>query len=217
MSSPTHHKRHQHHFFDLNQQYDSSQLGMWLFLLTEILFFGGLFLAYALYRGMYPDAFADASRQLDILLGGINTAVLIASSFTMVLAVHAAKTSQRNKTTLYLLSTFVLGAVFMVIKYFEYSAKFEHHLVPGPNFAFAGGNLPGHELFYSLYFGMTGLHAFHMIIGMIYLLVLAHKSHHYGSYDKDWNTPVDMVGLYWHFVDIVWIFLFPFLYLIERP
>jgi len=205
----------QHHFADLEQQYDASSLGMWVFLVTEILFFGGIFLGYAVYRTMYPDAFALASRALSIKLGAFNTAVLISSSFTMVMAVQAAKRGKQKQIVWNLIFTFLLGFAFMVVKYFEYSAKFAHHLVPGHHFAFGGYEGAGPEIFFSFYFGMTGLHAFHMIIGMVYLLVLA-KQASSSRFTAAYNTPVDMVGLYWHFVDIAWIFIFPMLYLIDR-
>jgi cytochrome c oxidase subunit 3 len=190
---------------------------MWMFLVQEILFFGGVFTAYLVYRMQNATAFAHASHDLDLKLGLVNTAVLIASSFTMVMAVHASSLSRRKSTILWLLGTMALGSVFLGIKVIEYSEKFAHHLVPGPHFAWHGapGESPGVEMFFSLYFAMTGLHALHMIIGIGLLawLVLAAAR---GRYDHGYNTPVDMVGLYWHFVDIVWIFLFPLLYLIGR-
>lgn len=205
----------QHHFKDLGQQYSASSFGMWLFLLTEVLFFGGLFTGYIVYRIAYPEGFAAASHHLDILLGGINTAVLISSSLTMVLAVHAARLGQKNRIAGWLAATIGLGLVFLVIKAVEYSHKFHEHLVPGRHFQFHGYDGPGTQLFFSFYFAMTGLHALHMVIGMIILAVLLIKARQ-GRYTTEYNTPVDMMGLYWHFVDIIWIFLFPLLYLIGR-
>ena len=202
-----------HHFADLKQQYFAANLGMWLFLVTEILFFGGIFLGYALYRGMYPEAFALASAKLSMPLGAFNTVVLISSSFTMVLAVSAAQGGHKKETIRNLFLTIALGFVFLIVKFFEYRAKFAHHLVPGKHFEFHGHSGFGAEIFYSFYFGMTGLHALHMIIGMIILGILVYQAGK-GRFTREYNTPVDMTGLYWHFVDIVWIFLFPLLYLI---
>jgi cytochrome c oxidase subunit 3 len=190
---------------------------MWMFLVQEILFFGGVFTAYLVYRMQNATAFAHASHDLDIRLGLINTAALIASSFTMVMAVHASALARRKATIGWLVATIVLGSVFLGIKVVEYREKFAHHLVPGAGFVWPGGagEAPGAEMFFSLYFVMTGLHALHMIIGvglLAWLVWLAWK----GRFDGGYNVPVDMVGLYWHFVDIVWIFLFPLLYLIGR-
>jgi cytochrome c oxidase subunit 3 len=204
-----------HHFEDLEQQREAHTLGMWAFLITEILFFGGLFAAYVVYRTAYPEAFANASNQLDARLGGINTAVLIGSSFTMVLAVHAAERRRKRAIFGWLWATVVLGTVFLGVKYVEYSHKWEHHLIPGPNFLFEGQPGGSEQLFFALYFAMTGLHAFHMVIGagvLIWLSVLALK----GRFDLPGRNAVEMAGLYWHFVDLVWIFLFPLLYLLGR-
>ncbi len=205
-----------HHFTSLKQQYESAQLGMWSFMLTEIMMFGGLFMVYIVGRYRYLDAFVDGSHHLSIGLGGFNTVVLIVSSLTMALAVHAAQEGHQKKTFKWLMATLFFGAVFLGVKYIEYSAKFEHHTVPGDNFEWHGYADPRHvELFYGIYFVMTGLHAIHMVIGgglLIWLMMLNHK----GRFTKEYNTPVEMVGLYWHFVDIVWIFLFPLLYLIGR-
>jgi len=210
------HPRLQHHFDNLDQQFEASALGMWLFLVTEILFFGGLFLAYLVYRIAYPEAFAEASHELDVVLGGINTAVLIASSLTMAMAVWSAQLGKRSGQMLFLALTIGLGLVFLGIKAVEYSHKFEHGLVPGPNFRFESARNPvPAQLFFSLYFVMTGLHAVHMIVGigiMTVLFVMAFK----GRFTRAYHTPVEVSGLYWHFVDSVWIFLFPLLYLIDR-
>jgi cytochrome c oxidase subunit III len=218
--APVHHPRLQHHFDSMEQQKESSTLGMWTFLLTEIMFFGGLFLLYTVYRVMYPVAFGYASRQLDIAWGFINTLVLIGSSLTMALGVHAAAKGARRVTAGWLLATVLLGSVFLGVKVVEYQHKFEHHLVPGAGrFAPDPEHIPiehqhGAEMYFSLYFAMTGLHAFHMILGMPALLILAVMAYR-GSFSPSYYTPVELFGLYWHFVDIVWIFLFPLLYLIE--
>jgi cytochrome c oxidase subunit III len=212
----TQHPRLQHHFDNLDQQFEASALGMWVFLVTEILFFGGLFTAYMVYRLAYPEAFAEASHELDVVLGGVNTAVLIGSSLTMAMAVWSAQLGRRGGQLLFLVLTIALGLAFLGIKAVEYSHKFEHHLVPGPDFRFESARDPIHtQLFFSLYFVMTGLHALHMVIGiglMAVLFVMAFK----GRFTKAYHTPVEISGLYWHFVDIVWIFLFPLLYLIDR-
>lgn len=248
--SAHHHPALAHHFQDLDQQKDATWLAMWVFLATEIMFFGGLFLAYVIYRSSYPDAFAIASNALNANMGLGNTFVLIISSFTMAMSVYSAQMAQTGRLVVFLILTLILGCTFLGVKYFEYKDKFESHLVPGRHFDFAhhhdpktGYLLPGahgesankpaessasHEggihsekarreiqIFFSLYFAMTGLHAFHMIIGaglLIWLVVLALK----GRFSKEYNSPVELVGLYWHFVDIVWIFLFPLLYLIGR-
>ncbi len=205
----------QHHFDDLGQQKEAATLGMWLFLSTEVLFFGGLFAAYLLYRVWYPDVFGEASRTLDITLGSVNTLVLIGSSLTMALAVHAAATGERRALMIFIVLTMVLGGIFLGIKGVEYYDKIVHHHVPGPSFHFEGATPERAQLFFSLYFAMTGLHALHMVIGlgiMATILVMAWR----GRFSATWHTPVEISGLYWHFVDIIWIFLFPLLYLVDR-
>ena len=188
---------------------------MWVFLLTEILFFGGLFIVYTIYRVWYPEAFTAASHHLDIPLGTINTAVLIGSSLTMALAVHSAQLNSRKGIMIFIALTMVLGSVFLGIKMVEYSHKFHEHLVPGPNFVFEPQLARPAQIFFSLYFMMTGLHALHMVVGMglmTWMLIWAYN----GTLGDGYYSPVEIVGLSWHFVDIVWIFLFPLLYLIGR-
>jgi len=209
-----HHPALQHHFDNLEQQQDAATFGMWVFLVTEVLFFGGMFMAYTLYRYWYPDGWVAASHHLNVLLGAFNTAVLIGSSLTMALAVRAGQLGERRGQVLFLVLTILLGAVFLGVKVVEYADKFEHHLVPGPNFLFDDARYarPA-QIFFSVYFAMTGMHALHMIIGLgllTWLLLNAIK----GRFTREWNTPVEVVGLYWHFVDIIWIFLFPLLYLV---
>ena len=202
-----------HQFDDAEQQRQAGALGMWVFLVTEIMFFGGLFTGYTVYRSAYPAAFAAASHELDTLIGTINTAVLIASSLTMALAVHASQTGRRRSLLGSLLATMALGTVFLALKAVEYAHKFAHHLVPGPSFAFHGPDPAHAQLFFSFYFVMTGMHALHMVIGlglMTYLVVAARR----GRFSPEYNNPVVVGGLYWHFVDIVWIFLYPLLYLV---
>ncbi len=188
---------------------------MWVFLLTEIMFFGGLFTGYAVYRSLYAVAFAAGSHHLDLVLGSINTAVLISSSLTMVLAVHAAQVGQRKLLVGFLLLTMLLGLVFLGLKAVEYLHKFKDHLVPGSGFLYEGAHTRQVQLFFSFYFGMTGMHALHMIMGIGLLIVLAWLAWR-DRFSPTYYTPIESVGLYWHFVDIVWIFLFPLLYLIGR-
>ncbi len=268
-----------HHFDNMEQQREAGTLGMWAFLITEIMFFGGLFLVYILYRSYYPKEFAAGSHELDVLLGGINTAVLICSSLTMALAVYFAQIGSRRLQVIFLVLTMILGAGFLGIKAVEYKAKFEHHLFPGQGFKWGhdeggleqkGGSYtagrrpetvgttgtgqpqgpPGEEaqprpeqtpanepnapsgpkypevqgegiqpdkvqMFFWIYFAMTGLHALHMIIGLGIMAVLTVMAHR-GRFSPEYHAPVEISGLYWHFVDIVWIFLFPLLYLIGR-
>ena len=204
-----------HHFDSLAQQSDATTLGMWVFLVTEVLFFGGLFATYMIYRSWYPDAFAAASHELDVTLGTINTVVLITSSLTMALAVHAAQLGQRKPLMLFLILTMILGAAFLGIKSVEYYHKFAEHHVPGPDFVFEQEHIRHAQIFFSLYFVMTGLHAIHMIIGIGIMLVMLKWAWN-GTITAEYASPIEISGLYWHFVDIVWIFLFPLLYLIGR-
>jgi cytochrome c oxidase subunit III len=204
-----------HHFESLDQQKEAATLGMWVFLATEVLFFGGLFAAYTIYRSWYPAAFAAASHELDIVLGGINTVVLITSSLTMALAVHAAESGERRLVLWFLVATMALGATFLGIKGVEYYHKFVEHHVPGATFQFEKEYARHAQIFFSLYFIMTGLHAVHMIIGIAVLLVMWLWAWR-GGITAEYAAPIEISGLYWHFVDIVWIFLFPLLYLIGR-
>ena len=216
-----------HHFADLHQQKEAASLGMWVFIVQEVLFFGGLFGAYAVYRSQYPDAFAAGSHHLSWGIGFFNTLVLIASSLTMAMAVFSAATGRRSRIVLYLLLTILLGSVFLGVKYFEYGEKIRPCLgdgphagclVPGARFDAASLHVEGDvgrqaQIYYSFYFGMTGLHALHMVIGIPIIAVVASMAWR-GRFSPEWHTPVELTGLYWHFVDIVWIFLFPLLYLI---
>jgi cytochrome c oxidase subunit 3 len=204
-----------HHFDNLAQQSEAATLGMWVFLVTEVLFFGGLFLVYTVYRAWYPDAFAAASHDLDVTLGTINTAVLITSSLTMALAVHAAQLGQRKLVMTFLVVTMLLGATFLGIKSVEYYHKFVEHLIPGPGFQFEKEHIRHAQIFFSLYFVMTGLHALHMIIGLGIMSWMLWWSWR-GTITAEYYSPIEISGLYWHFVDIVWIFLFPLLYLLGR-
>jgi len=205
----------QHHFDSFDQQQEASYFGMWLFLAQEVMFFGGLFTAYIVYRTEHTFAFTLGSRELDVQLGVINTAVLIGSSLTMALAVWAAQTGRRKAIVAFMILTILLGGVFLGIKTVEYSAKWEHHLVPGPNFHWEGSQGNRVEMFFNLYFVMTGLHALHMIIGMVIMAVACWWAWR-GAFTPENHNFIEGLGLYWHFVDIVWIFLFPLLYLLGR-
>ena len=213
--SPVADARLQHHFDTLEQQQHAATLGMWVFLMTEVLFFGGLFLTYTLYRMWYPDMFLEAHRHLNIPLGAANTIVLIGSSLTMAMAVRSAQLGERSKLVIFMILTMILGAVFLGIKGIEYTDKINHHLVPGPNFAFPAPWTQQAQLYFSLYFAMTGLHALHMSVGLGIMAVMTVWSWQ-GRFSPEYYTPIEITGLYWHFVDIVWIFLFPLLYLVHR-
>jgi len=222
-------------FKTLEQQKETATLGMWIFLVTEILFFGGLFMTYTISRRAFPLAFGLGGNKLDLALGAVNTIVLILSSFTMAMAVWSAQTSKKKLVTIFLILTLALGCVFLGVKVVEYKQKFDHHLIPGHGFDMSyhsenateaeevanalkteDPGLNAHaQLYFSLYFGMTGLHALHMVVGAGLLLWLIFQSMK-GRFDANYNTPVEIIGLYWHFVDIVWIYLFPLLYLINR-
>ena len=199
-------------FDDIDQQHEAAKFGMWVFLATEVLFFGGLFLSYTVYRYLYPEAFAAASRHTEVILGGANTAILLFSSTLMALAVRAAQLGRRKHLVWLLLATAFFGILFMGVKAFEYYKDIINHLVPGANFQWHEANRGAAELFWWLYWAMTGLHAIHVTVGIFLMLTLAvlalRRRFENGNY-----MPVEIAGLYWHFVDIVWVFLFPLLYL----
>lgn len=220
-----------HHFQDLGQQHEANTLGMWAFLATEVLFFGGLLMAYTVYRIWYLPAFAEVSHHLYLWIGVTNTAVLLTSSFFMALAVHAARLGKRRQLVAFLILTIVLGLAFLGLKGIEYYLDVGEHLFPGRIFNTAPWE-PGFwsvdihtaagreflrqaELFLIFYYILTGIHATHMVIGLGVLLVLTVKAAK-GRYTATYNDPVDIAGLYWHFVDIVWIFLLPLLYMVRK-
>ena len=224
MSSATHaehaehHPFHAHHFETLEQQQASAKLGMWLFIAQEILFFSAVFLAYFVFRYWYPEGFLEAHYLLSIPMGATNTVVLLTSSLTMALAVRAAQIGDQRQLKLQLIATIALAGVFMVIKYFEYSEKVTKGLLPfeiGGTDYFTYQGLPeGGRLFFALYFFMTGLHGLHIVIGigiLFWIYLRAAKGHFGPAY----NAPVENTGLYWHLVDLIWIFLFPLLYLVK--
>jgi cytochrome c oxidase subunit 3 len=199
-------------FDDPEQEYEASALGMWVFLSTETLFFGVLFASYAICRFNYPEAFAEASRHTDVVIGTINTAILLTSSLTMACAVRTAKLGNSKLTTGFLVLTSILGMIFLVLKGVEYHEDYEKQLVPGLNFLSGDPQ----EIFFYLYFVMTGFHTLHLILGVLAIIVIAVMAWR-KRFSADYFTPVELTGLYWSFVDIVWIFLYPFLYLVSRP
>ena len=241
-----------HHFEDLGQQHDTMNLGMWTFLGTEVMFFGGLIVSYMVYRFTSPDAWSAASRHLNVWLGTINTVVLLSSSLTMALAVHAGETGERKGQVRYLLLTMALGTLFLCVKGVEYYEEYHDHLMPGRGFSTKALNLKPlrdaatgalgteaqelsaetrkaayglsidpeqfrdrrAELFFVFYFFMTGLHAAHMIIGLVLLAIMMAMARR-GRFTAAYNAPLELSGLYWHFIDIVWVFLYPLLYLIS--
>jgi cytochrome c oxidase subunit III len=203
----------EHHFRDLDQQRETAELGMWIFLMTELLLFGGLFTAYTVYRSSYPQAFALASHELSAPIGTINTAVLLVSSFGIALAVHGARVNGRKRLLGGLVLALVLGIVFLVLKGYEYHDHYVHHQVPGLDFVWPGPHPEQAQVFFFLYFAMTGVHAIHLIVGITIVTVLLLQSFR-RKYSPAYFTPVEVGGLYWHFVDVIWIFLYPMLYLI---
>jgi len=204
-----------HHYADAAQEFASAKLGFWLFLATEVLLFGGMFVAFVVFQNMFPDMFREAHHNLNRILGGTNTVVLICSSLTMALAVRAAQTDKRRLSIWLLVSTILLAGVFLLIKYTEYSEKIHHGLLPG--YWYNPHNLAdpvNGNIFFGLYFMMTGLHALHVIAGMIaitWILIGTIR----GRYSSSYYTPVELTGLYWHLVDMIWIYLFPLFYLIK--
>jgi len=203
-----------HHFEDHEQQSQAATLGMWAFLIQEVMFFGGLFTVYLVYRTLHPAAWAEGSHHLSVELGTLNTAVLIGSSLTMALAVRCAQLAQGRRTALFILATMALAGVFLTVKGFEYQHKWHDSLVPGLRWAPAPGANPHLNLFFAMYFVMTGCHALHMLIGLVLMVFVARKAWR-GGYSSANHLGVECLGLYWHFVDLVWIFLFPLLYLLH--
>jgi cytochrome c oxidase subunit 3 len=218
MSSPaaTHEKALAHHFETLEQQHQAGTIGMWAFLVQEVMFFGGLFTVYLVYRSLHPSAFTEGSAHLPLELGTLNTAVLIGSSLTMALAVRAAQLGHSRRIALFIVATMVLAGVFLSVKSVEYSDKWHHELVPGVRWNPGAEADPYLNLFFALYFVMTGCHALHMLVGLVLMVFVARKAWR-GRYSTGNHLGVECLGLYWHFVDLVWIFLFPLLYLLHGP
>jgi cytochrome c oxidase subunit 3 len=204
-----------HHFDSYEQQHEAATLGVWVFLVTEVMFFGGLFASYIVYRWAYPVVFASASHRLDVELGTLNTAILLTSSLTMALAVRSAQIGRGKLAAVLVAATLLFGAAFLGIKFTEYHHKFVEHLVPGPDFRMGADYERPAQLFFCLYFVMTGLHAVHMVIGIGFLAGLMLPAYRGKFTPRNYNF-IEGVGLYWLFVDIVWIFLFPLLYLVGR-
>lgn len=208
-----------HHFEDIEQQRESATLGMWLFLAQEVMFFGGIFAAYLVYRTFYPVSWEESSLHLNLTVGFINTLFLLCSSLTMALAARAAQVGSRGQLINFLLLTIFFGGIFLLVKAWEYYDKWVNALVPGLNW---DGNQywmsPDgyHQMFFVLYFFATGTHALHMIIGMGVLAWLVWAAWRQNRFVNGDYLPVEFTGFYWHFVDIVWVFLFPLLYLIDR-
>ena len=200
-------------FHDPETQREAARFGMWVFLGTEVMFFGALFIGYTVYRHLHPTAFRDASRHLDETLGALNTAVLLTSSYFMARAVEAAKEGERTALLLRLGATIILGLGFLGVKFLEWATEISDGDFPGRAFGFPGPHHGPAKIFFSFYFTMTGAHAVHMIAGISVLLVLFIMAWR-GRFSRHYHTPVEVAGLYWHFVDIVWIFLFPLLYLV---
>ncbi|MCA9875505.1 MAG: cytochrome c oxidase subunit 3 [Ardenticatenaceae bacterium] len=198
----------------LAREREVNALGMWVFLASEIMLFGGLFLVYFVYRFRYPAAFAEGSSELNMWLGALNTAVLLTSSLTMALAVHQARGSSRKTAVLFMLLTMALGLLFLAIKGYEYWQDYQEGLVPGLNFTYSGAEQQAVALFLVLYFVMTALHALHLSIGIV-MVGVAIVWGQIRPFAHDPAEPVEMIGLYWHFIDIVWVFLFPVLYLLR--
>jgi len=203
-----------HHFETHEQQSDAASLGMWAFLVQEVMFFGGLFTVYLVYRTLHPGAWAEGSAHLPVELGTLNTAVLIGSSLTMALAVRCAQLAQGRRAALFIVATMVLAFVFLGVKSVEYSHKWHDSLIPGVRWDPAPGSDPYLNLFFAMYFVMTGCHALHMLIGLVLMVFVARKAWR-GGYTRANYLGVECLGLYWHFVDLVWIFLFPLLYLLH--
>ena len=225
--------QHRHHFETEEQQREAGSFGMWLFLLTEIMFFGGMFFAYLLYRNWYYDAFVAASNTLSIGLGAVNTVFLISSGFCMAIGVWAAEVRNQRMLVLMLWLTTLFGVLFLGVKAVEYKEKFDLHHIPGASFnikefvnppskngvaterPLAPDMAQRTQIYFFLYFAMTGMHALHMIIGIVLLFWLIARANR-GEFSAGYVAPIENFGLYWHFVDIVWLFLFPLLYLINR-
>jgi len=224
LAHPDGHQEHdpnqQHHFTTMEQQFDTSKIGMWLFLATEVLLFGGLFVGFGMMQARFPEIFKEAHEHLQRPLGALNTVVLLISSWTMVMAVLSARTNQRKKLVIFLVLTICCALIFLGVKYVEYSHKFEEGLLPGHYYSHHGDRIPivnganGYATFFSFYFMMTGLHAIHIIVGIALLAWIAVRAND-GEFSTKYYTPVDLVGLYWHLVDLIWIYLFTLYYLIS--
>ena len=205
---------HAHHFESAQQEYQTSKFGIWLFMVTEILMFGGLFVGFAIFNNIYPEIFEEGATFLDWKMGAANTVVLLTSSLTMALGIHYIQVDKRDLAFWNLVATIACGAIFMVIKYFEYTHKFHLGLFPGGEFAYEGTmQTQNLALFFSFYFCMTGLHGLHVLTGMGLITWVTYR-HYRGDFNPEYFTAVEGVGLFWHIVDLIWIYLFPLLYLV---
>jgi cytochrome c oxidase subunit III len=207
---------HAHHFDSADAEFEACKQGMWLFLVTEVLMLGGLFVAYGIFRGLYHEEFKMAHKLLDVKMGALNTIILITSSVTMLFGVTSAQRGRRDRSILALIMTLVLAGCFLVVKYFEYTHKFHHGILPGGFYHYEELSKELHPkvpLFFSMYFVMTGLHGLHVIIGMALIAWVLLRTMR-NEFSPGFYTPVELVGFYWHFVDLVWIYLFPLLYLV---
>jgi cytochrome c oxidase subunit 3 len=207
--------QHAHHFESAEHEFETAKEGMWVFMVTEVLMIGGLFVGYLLFRGMYLETFHHAHKMLSVPMGALNTVILLTSSLTMALAVSASQRGERSKTGWLLVATFLFGVGFLIVKYFEYSGKIHHGTLPGGLYSAPEliKEYPKAPLFFSFYFMMTGIHALHVVIGMGLMTWLWIRNKR-GEFSPAFYTPVELVGFYWHFVDLVWIYLFPLLYLV---
>jgi cytochrome c oxidase subunit 3 len=202
-----------HHFSDTVQQREAAKLGMWIFIVSELMLFGGLFVAYTIYRILYPEMFFNAHKELSLTLGTVNTAILITSSLTIALAIRFIQVGKRTRTIFFLFCTLALAAGFLFIKYLEYHHKFEVGQLPGKFYTYTGVLGTNPHIFFSVYFLMTGLHALHIIGGMIVISLMVRRTIR-NDFSSAYYTPLELTGIYWHLVDIIWIFLFPLLYLV---
>jgi cytochrome c oxidase subunit 3 len=202
-------------FVDLRQQHDVAELGIWVFLATEVLFFGGLILAYCVYRSIHPAGFAEAAHHTKIVIGAANTAILMTSSFLVAWAVTITKLGEARFAGLLLWAAALLGLVFIGLKGLEYTLEYREHLLPGLGFDYPGQHAIAAHLFFSFYLVATGLHAVHVAIGIAVLAVIGRRARQ-AAYSGACHAPMTVAGLYWHFVDLVWVFLFALIYLPGR-
>lgn len=205
----------QEQFDTPEQQKNAATLGMWAFLATEVLFFGVLFLAYGVYRWAYPEDFTQAAKEFNLTLGTINTAVLLTSSFFMAAAVSYAELGRNKVTSISLIITWSLGFIFLLLKGYEYYDDVQKNIVPTPDVVIQGAGSDIARMIYLIYYIITGVHGVHVTIGLVVIAVIIWRNYQ-NEYSKSYYTPVELTGLYWHFVDIVWVFIYPLIYLVGR-
>jgi cytochrome c oxidase subunit 3 len=202
-----------HHFKSAEHEYSTSKQGIWMFMVTEILMFGAIFVAYGIFHSIYPEMFAEGASHLDWKMGFINTLVLITSSYTMAMSIHHVQKNEINKAVIKLIITLICACIFLLIKYFEYHHKFELGLYPGKWFEFKEAQHANLALYFSFYFVMTGLHGIHVLFGMALITWVLIRTKR-GDFNSKYYTGLEGVGIFWHIVDLIWIYLFPILYLI---